>query len=181
MTYFYRLSGQAEVNEVRIVKELEGSDQVRYQIEIGGQTYLVSDVNLSDGVLFLTIDGQARQVVIGKQDHTIWLASGGQTYQLQPVEPRRRSGKASSGPTANRLEAVMPGTILEILVGEGEHVTQGQPLLVLEAMKMEQRLTAVGAGRVAQIHVQPGQLVQQTQLLMTFEPPEGDSSQRRQP
>ena len=173
---YYRLTGQEEVSEIRVAKDYEQNGQAQYKIQIANMSYLISDVYLRDGILTLTINGQPRQVVLARQGQTIWLANAGRTHKVQKVESRRRSNKTGAGLTDVRLEAVMPGTILEILVREGEEITQGQPLLVQEAMKMEQRLTAVGAGRVAQIHVQPGQLIEQGQLLMTFDPLKTESS-----
>lgn len=57
------------------------------------------------------------------------------------------------------MEAPMPGTILRILVAAGEQVTENQPLLILEAMKMENEVVAKQAGVVQEIFVQPGTTV----------------------
>jgi biotin carboxyl carrier protein len=62
----------------------------------------------------------------------------------------------------------MPGTILEILVAEDDQVQQGQPVIILEAMKMELRLAAPIEGRIEKILVQPGELVQQGMILLTL-------------
>ncbi len=49
----------------------------------------------------------------------------------------------------------LPGTILNIHVNEGENVAEGQELLILEAMKMENPIVSTAAGKVARIHVKP--------------------------
>ena len=54
----------------------------------------------------------------------------------------------------------MPGRVVEILVQEGEEVTAGQGVLVLEAMKMENEIRAEHDGTITKIHVQPGQAVE---------------------
>jgi biotin carboxyl carrier protein len=54
------------------------------------------------------------------------------------------------------LTAPMPGTVLRVLVAEGDAVEARQPLLVLEAMKMETPIVAPYAGRVTQVHVEEG-------------------------
>ena len=57
------------------------------------------------------------------------------------------------------LKAVMPGIVVETLVAVGEEVGEGQPLLILEAMKMQNEILAPGPGIVARFHVEPGQAV----------------------
>jgi len=67
------------------------------------------------------------------------------------------------------MTALIPGLILELLVQPGDAVRPGQGLVVLEAMKMQNRLTAHDAGTVQILHVSPGDTVAKGQLLITFE------------
>ena len=61
----------------------------------------------------------------------------------------------------------MPGRIVKILVTEGDSVAAGAPLVVVEAMKMENELSAPRAGVVQKLHVQPGETVESGALLVT--------------
>ena len=54
----------------------------------------------------------------------------------------------------------MPGRVLKVLVAEGDAVEAGTPLVVVEAMKMENELAAARSGTVRKIHVSPGQNVE---------------------
>jgi biotin carboxyl carrier protein len=74
----------------------------------------------------------------------------------------------------------MPGKILEVRVTEGVSVEAGQVLVILEAMKMENALTAEGPARVRKIHVSSGELVDLGQLLVELEFPQ-TTSQADQP
>ncbi len=65
--------------------------------------------------------------------------------------------------------APMPGLVLEISVQVGDKVSAGDQLIILEAMKMENVLSAPGDGIVEKIHVEKGQPVDKSQLLITFE------------
>ncbi|WLT32033.1 acetyl-CoA carboxylase biotin carboxyl carrier protein subunit [Geothrix sp. PMB-07] len=67
-----------------------------------------------------------------------------------------------------RLTAVIPGLILEVLVRPGDTVRPGQSLLVLEAMKMQNRIVAHDALTLDTIHVTPGDTVTKGQLLAEF-------------
>lgn len=69
---------------------------------------------------------------------------------------------------ANDLKAPMPGLIFEINVEEGQAVQQGEPLLILEAMKMENVLKSPGDGVVKAILVKKSQSVEKNQVLIVF-------------
>lgn len=71
--------------------------------------------------------------------------------------------------TTNKVEAPMPGLILEILVNEGESVEEGTGLLVLEAMKMENKLVAPRAGIIKSIYIEANQTVDKGVVLIEFE------------
>jgi len=66
------------------------------------------------------------------------------------------------------LVAPMPGLVLRVDATEGSEVEQGQTLLVLEAMKMENNLKSPAAGQVAEVYVQAGQAVEKGAPLLRF-------------
>ena len=63
----------------------------------------------------------------------------------------------------------MPGKVLQVLVQPGDAVEEGQALLVLEAMKMENMIKAVAAGTVAEVPIAEGEAVEKGALLVGFE------------
>ncbi|WP_306590508.1 acetyl-CoA carboxylase biotin carboxyl carrier protein subunit [Geothrix sp. 21YS21S-4] len=67
------------------------------------------------------------------------------------------------------LGAVIPGLVLDLLVAPGDPVRRGQSLLVLEAMKMRNSITASHDGTIAAVHVAAGDTVAKGQALLTFE------------
>jgi acetyl-CoA/propionyl-CoA carboxylase biotin carboxyl carrier protein len=77
----------------------------------------------------------------------------------QAKGPRRRSGTAGGGHTGDELVSPMQGTIVKIVATDGEEVAVGDTIVVLEAMKMEQPLTAHKAGTVAGLSISVGQTV----------------------
>lgn len=91
------------------------------------------------------------------------------------AEVRRISGLTQRAQHATVLKAPMPGLITRVLVAPGEVVTSGQPLLVMEAMKMENELRSPGPGTVKRIMARPGEAVELGAELVTFGPaqPEG--------
>lgn len=70
---------------------------------------------------------------------------------------------------STEILAPMPGTIFQISVNEGDDVVEGQELLVLEAMKMENPIVSIAEGKVKQVNVKVGDKVATKQLLLVIE------------
>ena len=69
----------------------------------------------------------------------------------------------------DEIKAPMPGLVLQIMVKEGQEVSPGDTLLILEAMKMENVIKSPGAGTVSEIVVNPGQAVEKAQVLLRLD------------
>lgn len=79
---------------------------------------------------------------------------------------KKRAGAAGSA--GKELRAPMPGRVVRILAKKGDAVVAGQPLLVIEAMKMENELRASGPATIVEIHVGEGASVEGRAVLVTF-------------
>ena len=80
-----------------------------------------------------------------------------------------RMGLEEAGASGvKELRAPMPGKVLEVLVTEGQGVIEGDPMLVLEAMKMENVLRASGEGSIGSVHVSPGEAVEKDVVLISL-------------
>jgi len=85
--------------------------------------------------------------------------------------PRKyRQRKPVPVPDPREIRAFVPGAVLSVLVEPGQAVDRGGALLVVEAMKMQNTLTAAAAGTVAAVRVEPGSLVEKGELLVTLDP-----------
>lgn len=80
-----------------------------------------------------------------------------------------QSRKQWSNPSAYDIQSIIPGTILEIYVKEGEVVEEGAPLLILEAMKMQNRIQMPFTARIKKINVRPGEKVPREMLMIELE------------
>ena len=91
-----------------------------------------------------------------------------------PASPAVEAAPAPAAPVASTpagadaMPSPMPGNILRVLVNVGDTVTENQPLMILEAMKMENEIVAPKAGVVAGIHVKEGQVVNPGDALITI-------------
>ncbi len=139
----------------------------RYQAIIGDQTYTVQCQPQPDGSWRLVLEGKAYRVQAAAQGAQRFIAVDGQHTTLQRVEPRSRPRRAAAH--QGGLDAPMPGQVSQVAVQEGDTVTAGQTLLILEAMKMEIRITAPAPSRVMRLLVLPGQVVERGQRLIELD------------
>jgi acetyl/propionyl-CoA carboxylase alpha subunit len=121
------------------------------------------------------IDGQTvgapADALVAKHGSRIWVHLRGRTYELQRVAGR--SSGQTAGSTERTLRAPMPGQVRQVLVAQGDAVIAGQPLIILEAMKMEIRIQAPQAAKVAHISVSAGQSVDKDQTLVELDGEDG--------
>ena len=114
---------------------------------------------LPDHRIALTLDGVRRTLRVVAANGAISVFDGGERWDFDVLDPLAPPAGAALGP--GRLTAPMPGRIVQLLVASGDPVRQGQPLLVIEAMKMEHTIAAPRDGTVAAVHYAPGDLVEE--------------------
>ena len=120
----------------------------------------------------VTVEGHQYQVQVDEAG-TPALSGGPGTPPAPQAATAPTAGpapEAATAPTAGAvLRAPMPGVVLRSLVAVGDQVTAGQPLVLMECMKMEMKVEAEASGRVAQVHVSDGQNVEADAALVTVE------------
>ena len=107
------------------------------------------------GRLVVEVNGAVQFAHVAKVGDSWWIHLNGRIHVVHGHEP----GSADSDAGEGGLTAPMPGTILEVLVKEGQRVREGQALLVMEAMKMEHRIQAPRAGEVVSVNFVTGDRV----------------------
>jgi oxaloacetate decarboxylase alpha subunit len=95
-------------------------------------------------------------VRVNGKSYTVEIAEGGELSNVQPAAPAATVGGSSSG---NAVSAVLAGNIFKVHVSPGDSVEKGQPLLVVEAMKMETAVVAPATGTVTDVFVAAGDVV----------------------
>lgn len=139
-----------------------------YKITIAGQTYDVEVGDLSTSPVNVTVDGTTYQVELpassAGQAASIPSLSAPKTVAPTPQATARPAVPTTGGDGVVR--SPMPGKILRVNVSVGDVVTKGQPLLVLESMKMENTISSSIDGTVSAVHVVAGDAVQHGQTLV---------------
>ncbi|MGE5377591.1 MAG: biotin/lipoyl-containing protein [Bacteroidota bacterium] len=136
-----------------------------YRVTMEDQKADVEILQAEEGRLILLVDGQRVVAYISSDRARRWVTINGRTLVFTKASGshKNRGGHAHA---AGELTAPMPGQVRAVNVGEGERVSRGQTLLLLEAMKMEIRIQAAQDGVVGKLFVRQGQTVEKDQALV---------------
>jgi 3-methylcrotonyl-CoA carboxylase alpha subunit len=147
-----------------------GGARRRIELQVGKARHIAFLERLHDGALRLTVGEQGwrftakslgegrHDVLLGEQRLTLTVYAQGEkvavfgaagTLELQEIDPIAHAGEGAA--EGGRLTAPMPGKVIAFLAAAGDVVTSGQPLAVMEAMKMEHTLAAPRDGTVAEL------------------------------
>jgi 3-methylcrotonyl-CoA carboxylase alpha subunit len=113
------------------------------------------------------LDGAPRRVPLLRSGDDVVVHVAGRRHRFHPARVWGFEGAAQGG--SDRVRAPMPGRVVAVHVATGDAVEAQQPLLVMEAMKMELTLRAPQAGRVAELRASVGEFVEADAVLIRFE------------
>ena len=149
------------------------------RVRIGQQEIAAEFAPNAAGGGTLTIDGRRYPIFGVRRKDSILIAVGPASFEFKSADdssPRRARGLA-----APEIVAPMPGKILKVLVREGDLVDAGQPLVVIEAMKMETTLAAESAAIIKRVRVAVGETVDHGAVLIELSPAPASSAPESAP
>jgi geranyl-CoA carboxylase alpha subunit len=117
------------------------------------------------------LDGRQCRAVAAHEEPTLHLAFDGHAFSFTEVSPWPQRDATVD---ARRARAPVAGTVAQVLVRAGDAVAAGQPLVSVEAMKMEMWLHAAAAGTVRAVHAQPKTTVASGAVLVELDIPEAE-------
>lgn len=123
------------------------------------------------GQVVLLCEGNSFAVSIEGDENRVGVTLAGYHYAMEIEDERERAAHVAerdAGKSGGIVLATMPGVVVEILVAPGEEVEAGAPLLILEAMKMQNEIDAPSGGVVKSVHVTAGQAVSSGERLVTL-------------
>ncbi|OKY75031.1 MAG: hypothetical protein BM485_10575 [Desulfobulbaceae bacterium DB1] len=145
----------------------------KMSISVDGRLYLVDFAAVSGGFYSVFVNDQAHDLFVCRQDDRYEVIVHGRPYPVDFFDPRsRRVEDATQGSTAGTrqiIRAPMAGRIVRIQMAVGDMVRDGEGLIVLEAMKMENELKSQAIGRVKEISVKENDVVAPGRQLMIIE------------
>jgi pyruvate carboxylase subunit B len=138
----------------------------------GGQERLLLGGPLGGAEWQLRDGDEVRTMGVSTGNGDVYLQVDGYPLRAKVVDPRKDALALGAAGAEGAVITEMPGVIVRLLVAHGDRVDQGQPVIVVEAMKMENELKAPTDGVVSVVHVRPGDRVDSGATLLTIEPAE---------
>ena len=140
-------------------------------VELDGRRVAVEVSAVDESTFVVTVGGARHTVHVAAAGERAWAMTAGEAFEIEPsaADPAAPGGAAPSGSDDAALSAPMPATVTAVLVRPGARVALGEPLVRLEAMKMELVVRAPRAGLVAAVDCREGDLVQPARSLVTLQ------------
>jgi acetyl/propionyl-CoA carboxylase alpha subunit len=147
----------------------EGSSKL---VNLGGREYKVEMISLPDGRRLCLVDGITVEWSCAGNNSHCFINRGNNIFYLDAHDPERRKRTSSGSGAGDReeIKAPMPGQVLKILVEQGDEVSEGQGIVVLEAMKMENELRTSVDGVVTRLDAVVGTKVNIGHVIAIVEP-----------
>ncbi len=125
-------------------------------------------------ILYHHTSYQARVVSADMRTKTLRIKVEGETHEIRLLDSfdalvEKLGLAVDPAQQVSNVMAPMPGLVLEVLAEPGQTVDANQPLLILEAMKMENVIKSPGEGTIKTIHIREGEAVEKNQLMVEFE------------
>ena len=144
------------------------------RITVDGDAFDVDFHSLAEGgILSLILNNHSLEAIVEERDQAWEVLIRGELYSVQVQDERAYRLAMARGVTAEvtgeaAIKSPMPGLIIAVTVEEGQLVSKGDQIVILESMKMENELRSPRDGVVKRLHVHPGAIVEKDQLLATI-------------
>lgn len=153
--------------------DVEALGDGRYAVTMGDHRYELESLVLPHGAVSMIIDGHSYAVEFEDKGDEVDVLCRGQVSRFDVVDERRaRLRSVSAAFTAEGKQTVlapMPGKIVKVFVKPGDEVKEGQGLVVVEAMKMENELKSPKAGKILEVNAKEGTAVENGAPLVVVE------------
>lgn len=150
--------------------EICGPSPVEFNITMHGETYHIRVTGTGHKTadkrpFYISLDGVPEEIIVETLDEIL----PGETASLSTDSKGGGKGKRAKAIDPGHVTTSMPGTIVDVLVKEGDEVKEGDPILVTEAMKMETEVQAPISGVIAAVNVNKGDSVNPDEALIIIE------------
>ncbi len=161
MRYAFKLGGRTHYVQLE-----EHADGPKFVVE--GSTFEPTVERLGKGHYKVTLDGDGFEFRV--EDGNVLLDRQALDLEVRRAKPELVRAGGAGRRADGKVKPPMPGKVVELHVKEGDRVEEGNVLLVLEAMKMQNDLKSPASGIVSRVHVSAGANVEATTVLVEIEP-----------
>lgn len=159
----------ASLGDQEVEIEINGEDE----IIVDGEHYAIDFHSIAGQPIYsLLINGRSYEALVQPSDEGLEVLLQGQLFLICVDDERQRRLRQTSGPQflergEFHMKSPMPGLIISVNVREGQKVSKGDRLIILESMKMQNELKSPRDGIIRSLRIQSGDNVEQNQVLMT--------------
>jgi acetyl/propionyl-CoA carboxylase alpha subunit len=145
-----------------------------YTGDIDGEPF-VADARLVDGpsVMSLIVNKRCYEIIVTNNGRSMLISTGGDEFEIRLEDELEHRAMAAVAPhldhKVEEIKAPMPGVVVAIEVEEGQQIEAGGPVVIVEAMKMQNEISTIGGGRVKEVLVSPGEVVESKQTLAVID------------
>jgi len=166
----------AEIDGERVALEV-GCEGGRVFAEVGGRRYEMETRGVGAGEYLLIHGGRVYECRVGAEPGAegrgaLRVSVGAREYGVRLTDPKHLRGAGAAGGEQGgraQIKAPMPGKVVRVLVEAGQAVEAGQPVVVVEAMKMQNELKSPKSGTVAELRAAAGSTVNSGDVLVVVE------------
>ncbi len=144
----------SKINNKKVDVAIESLNQDEYLVKCGDSKHVGEVVNLKQNEVTVVINGNTYAF----------------TIETEIAAKRRARLSKNETVKVQKITAPLPGEIVAVLVGEGQEVHKGEPVMILEAMKMQNEIVAPVTGKIKSVHTKAEETVMKDQLLFVIEP-----------
>ena len=157
-----RLCHQDRFCEIKLIAKENG-----LSLFLGDESYEVSDIEISAGVIEFTLRRYTIKYEYEQENEIVRVFDNGGIFdfELQENYEQRDNTEINEG----KVTAPITGTVVKILKKNGQMVSAGEPLIIIEAMKMEYELKAPKAGRIKKMKVKTKEIINQNDILVEID------------
>ncbi len=160
---------ELEINGVTKRVRIDAKD-AGYEVQIDDRVMQVDAKRVTPNVLSILDGNRSLTAHVARDGDDRHLSLGGPAYVMTSGTSSRSGGGDRGGVVSDgKITTPMPGKVVRVEVAGGAEVTEGQTLVIVEAMKMEHELRAPFAGRVSAVHFSDGDTVQFGDVLVEVE------------
>jgi len=160
---------EARVGERLHRLELSGKPGAELEAVVDGRRYTLSVTEPQGRVYSILHEGASYEAIVQVKRDRCRVRVGRGVFDVVPEDGLGAGSRRVGGGRQSALSAVMPGRVLRVMVNAGDTVKERQGLLVVEAMKMENELSAPADAVIKQVLVEPGAKVETGDVLIVFE------------
>ncbi len=162
----YTLTGEKKVN-------ITVKDDKIYKINNKKTDIKIESLENDEYVIHCNENSHVGEVVSLKQNEVTVMINGNTyhfTIETEYASKRREKLSKSAGKKIEKIKAPLPGEIVAVLMSEGQEVHKGEPVMILEAMKMQNEIVSPASGRIKSVSVKADETVMKDQVLFEVEP-----------